>query len=126
MITSIEKPVASVEDVLKWQEQVSKLPVSDEICHYAVRLCDAVRKQRELDGEISNRGSISLMRTAQSIAALNGNAGVFPEDIKRAFIPVIAHRVNLTSEDFGINNGAKRKNRIKEILKQVQKTVDVD
>ncbi len=122
-----DEPVAHIEDVLSWREQVRKLPIADEICRYVVRLCEAVRKERDLDGEVSNRGSIALMRTAQAIAALNGNEGVFPEDIKRAFIPAIAHRVSLASDDLRISGeGAGGKKRIKELLRQIRETVEVD
>lgn len=123
---SEEKPVADVKDVLAWRAQVRQLPVADEICHYVVRLCEAVRKNRDLEGEISNRGSIALMRTAQAIAALNGHDGVFPEDIKRAFIQAIAHRVSLASDDIGASDLAKRKKRTKEVLRGIRESVKVD
>ena len=123
---SEQEPVARVEDVLAWREEVRQLPVADEICHYAVRLSDAVRKNLDLEGEVSNRASIALMRTAQAIAALEGHAGVFPEDIKRAFLPAIAHRVTLSDDDIGANDSAKRKKRVKEILEKIRESVAVD
>lgn len=121
-----EEPVTDIEEVLAWREQVRKLPIADEICHYVVRLCEAVRKERELDGEISNRGSIALMRTAQAIAALNGNDGVFPEDIKKAFIPAISHRVSLAGDDYSTNGGMGGRKQIKGILKKIRESVEVD
>jgi len=120
------QPVVPIEEVLEWRKEVRRLPVADEIFEYIVRLCDGVRKHRDLDGEISNRGSIALMRTAQAIAALNGNDGVFPEDVKRAFTPVISHRVTLSTDHSEGRGSAEEKRRIREILEQIRETIEVD
>ena len=64
-----------------------ELNVSRQICEYIVRLCEELRKNREMPASLSNRASISLSRMSQAVAFLKGNPAVYPEDVKRAFIP---------------------------------------
>jgi len=121
-----EPSAASVSEVIDLQEKIRQLPVADEICQYIVRLCDAARRHPDLDGEISNRGGIALMRLAQSIAALQEHDAVYPEDVKRALVPALAHRVSPAGEEPGIGDAALRRGRVVEIVRSLQESVPVD
>ncbi len=121
-----EPAVASVEEVVEIQEKIRDLPVADEICDYIIRICDAVRRHPDLDGEISNRGGIALMRLSQSIAALQKHDAVFPEDVKRAIVPALAHRVCPAGEEPGIGDAALRRGRVVEIVRSLQDSVPVE
>ena len=59
-----------------------------------------MRATREVEGvEVgaSVRGSLTLERTARAWALLHGRDHVVPEDIERLFLPVLGHRLLLTS-----------------------------
>lgn len=84
---------ATVEEVRAWQEAARALPVAESICDYVVALCEAARHHRSLRQGVSTRGSLALLRAAQAAAFLHGHEAVFPEDVKRVFIPVLAHRL---------------------------------
>ena len=46
----------------------------------------------------SPRAAISLMRVAQSYAALDGRDFIIPDDVKQATLPVLRHRIMLRPE----------------------------
>jgi MoxR-like ATPase len=46
----------------------------------------------------SPRASIALLRASRALAAADGRAVVYPEDIKALLRPVLAHRLMLTSD----------------------------
>ncbi|MCL4127726.1 UNVERIFIED_CONTAM: hypothetical protein GTU68_032379 [Idotea baltica] len=86
------------------QRAVVSVHVSDMIRNYVVRLIAASRDDPvRLDGvgehlshAISPRGSISLVRTAQARAWLDGRDHVLPEDVKALAPDVLRHRIGLT------------------------------
>ncbi len=118
--------ILTTEELVNLQKQTESIPVSDPICDYVVQLCDAVRNHSDLSGEISNRGSLSLLRAARAIALIEGHEGVFPEDVKRAFIPALAHRVTLASDDLGASEKDKQRLRVSRFLGKVLTSVEAD
>lgn len=95
------EPIATVNDALQWRQEVRQMKVSRVICEYIVRLCEEIRKNRDVESGLSNRGTIALTRMSQAIAYLNGHSAVFPDDVKRAFIPVLAHRLTPGTSELG-------------------------
>ena len=71
------------------------------------------------DRRASPRASIAILRASKAFAAMSGRDFVTPEDIKRAAIPVLHHRVIVTPEREmeGITS--------KEIIKQIIETVEI-
>ncbi|MEO0415533.1 MAG: MoxR family ATPase [Verrucomicrobiota bacterium] len=116
----------SVEEFVQVQKQVREIKVSDAICQYIVRLCEAVRKDRALDGDLSNRASIAFLRVSQAMAYLEGHDGVFPDDVKRAMLPVLTHRLQLSADEFGIAQRSSQRRVIAERLRELMKQVPVD
>jgi MoxR-like ATPase len=116
-------PVIGVETVAEWQAAVRALPVSDAICHYIVAICDAARRHRDLKDGVSARGSIALMRAAQAIAAIEGHEAVFPDDVKRAAIPVLVHRLSPAGDDYGTEQ--PRRGRVAAALREILETTPV-
>ena len=90
--------VASCEDVLRMQDEVNQIFLSDEITAYILRLLEATRKDREIKLGLSPRAGISLAKAAKALAYLNGRFFVLPDDIKQLFEPVCAHRLMLERE----------------------------
>lgn len=113
----------SIEDVQSWQQAAASIHVSRDVCEYIVRLCEAVRQQREIESGLSNRAAIALTRMAQSFAFLNEHSGVHPDDVKRAFIPTLAHRI--TSGESAFQKSLQR-HQIVALLNSILNEVSVD
>ena len=69
-----------------------------EVVAYAVALAQATRESKAISLGAGTRGAISLVRIGKAFAALEGRGYVTPDDIKRAALPVLRHRVQLTPE----------------------------
>jgi MoxR-like ATPase len=61
-------------------------------------LITSTRSDARLRLGISTRGSLTLYRTAQAFARLQGRDHVLPEDVKAMAIPVLAHRIILDTK----------------------------
>lgn len=120
------EPVASLDELLAAQEFVRTLTVSEPVCAYIIRLGEAIGRHPELESEISNRGSLSLMRFAQAVAAMQERDAVFPEDVKRALVPAFAHRIRPVSDDSSPRGAARRRAKTTELLREVRDSVPVE
>ncbi|MDF1816194.1 MAG: MoxR family ATPase [Verrucomicrobiales bacterium] len=123
---SRREPIASIDDAIRWKEEVHALKVSRAICEYIVRLSEAVRKNREIEAGLSNRATIALTRMAQAVAWLHGHSAVFPDDVKRAFVPVLAHRLHPSQSDFGSKDRSFQRRNTIALLNAVLDQVEVD
>ncbi|MDF1852173.1 MAG: MoxR family ATPase [Verrucomicrobiales bacterium] len=119
-------PSLDLAQVEAWQKKVRDIPVSKEISHYVVRLCDAVRTHPELNTAISNRGAISLMRLAQAFALLSEHPAVYPDDVKRAFLPTLFHRIQRGEEDYGQDESNRRAAALRLHLADLRDSVSVE
>ncbi len=89
------KACVDVADILALRQQVKAVHISNELLHYIVRLVRAGRHRDAVVLGTSPRASLTLMKTAQAIALLNGRTYVIPEDIQDIAVPVMAHRIIL-------------------------------
>jgi MoxR-like ATPase len=80
------------------QAQVKQVRISEELKHYIVALVTATRSKPEIKLGASPRASLTLMRTAQALALLDGFEFVTPDVIKELAVPVISHRLNVDSQ----------------------------
>lgn len=92
------QPVADSEQVRTLLHAVRKVHLSTEIRRYAVELVTATRHLPELRLGASPRSTLQLVRAARAQAALSGRDFVIPDDIQDVAVPVLAHRLVLTSE----------------------------
>ncbi len=90
------KPVATAEDVKKAREDMNTVYVHRDIMEYISSICEATRNMEGVVLGISPRGAISLMRVAKGFAALSGRRYVTPDDVKKAVLPTLPHRLTLT------------------------------
>lgn len=116
---------ASVEEVRAWQEAARSKPVAESICDYVVALCEATRHHRSLRQGVSTRASLGLLRAAQAAALLHGNEAVYPEDVKRVFIPVLAHRLVPAGDEGGMWSAEEpgRRRQVAEALQSILEDV---
>jgi MoxR-like ATPase len=89
------RPVADAAEVLAMQQAVREIYVDPAISDYIVRLVGATRTHPDVYLGASPRGSLSLYRAGQALAALSGRDFVIPDDIKALAEPALAHRVIL-------------------------------
>jgi MoxR-like ATPase len=109
-------PVVTCQEVIAIQEQVKKIRVDRAVAEYILQLVGATRKDARLRLSVSPRGSLTLYRTAQVRAFLEGRAYALPEDVRALAIPVLAHRIMLeTKARYG---GVLPQHLIEELLKE--------
>ena len=75
-----------------------RVHLAPEIRRYAVDLVSATRRLPELRLGASPRATLHLVRAARAQAALSGRDFVVPDDVQAVAIPVLAHRLVLSSE----------------------------
>ncbi len=80
------------------QRRVEALHVDDDIVRYCVALARATRDDADVAVGASPRGSQALLLLARSLAAMAGRDYVRPDDVKRVAVPVLAHRLTLTTQ----------------------------
>ncbi|WP_448577601.1 AAA family ATPase [Thermosphaera sp.] len=71
---------------------------SDEILDYVLRLVNYVRNHRAVLYGPSHRATINLLSVGRVMALMDGRNYVIPDDVKKVFIPVVAHRFKLGEE----------------------------
>lgn len=116
----------SLVEVFMWQEKVRHVPVSESICRYVIRLCDAIRKHPELDTAISNRGTIAIMQLSRAIAFLENHEAVFPDDVKAAFVPATFHRVDRQTNEFDMESAARHSSATRLLLEELRESVPIE
>jgi MoxR-like ATPase len=97
---SVEE-LGSVIDTATVNEMISfatDIEVSPEVGYYIVDLVHASRQDPAVAMGGSPRASIALLRAGRVLAASDGRAHVYPDDIRAVLTPVMAHRVILNPE----------------------------
>lgn len=118
--------IVNLSQIKEWQDEVRGIPVAPGISHYIIRLCDAVRSHPEIDTAISNRGSIAIMRLSQAIAKMEDHEAVFPDDVKRAFVPCVFHRLLRGEGEFGQEESNRRASALRMALQELRDSVPVE
>ncbi len=107
--------VVSGEEILTLQELVRKVPVTDEVIRYVLRLTRATRVSKDEAPEYLKdwlawgagpRASQFLILGGKARAILHGRTYVSAEDIKAVAYPVLRHRIltNFSAEADGITS----------------------
>jgi MoxR-like ATPase len=109
----------TAKQIANYQSLVSKVIVEKPLLKYIAELIVATRSNRFLYLGASPRASISVLKASKAFAAMNGRDFVTPEDIKRAVVPVLHHRVIVTPEREmeGVTS--------KQIINQIIETVEI-
>jgi MoxR-like ATPase len=97
VIESVQ-PVLTREELKRCQDLVERIYIKDEILVYIANLIGKTRNNGDLVLGASPRASLSIMRAAKAIAAINGRDFVTPDDVKYVANPVLNHRIILTAE----------------------------
>ncbi|WP_028851011.1 AAA family ATPase [Thermocrispum municipale] len=92
------QPVSNAETVRRLIERVRSVHISQELRKYSVDLVTATRTLNEVRLGASPRATLQLIRAARAQAALSGREYVIPDDVHAVAIPVLTHRLVLTTE----------------------------
>ena len=90
--------VATAFDITEMKSKVENVYRSDEIFDYIARLVKETREHSMIALGVSPRGSLALSNMAAASAFLHKRDYVIPEDVKRVFTDVCAHRVIMNSQ----------------------------
>ena len=90
--------ICSVDDILKMQEETSKMYVKYRVLKYIVALMDRTRTHKMLSRGGSPRATLALTSMAKAHAYMTGRDYVIPDDVQAVFSPVMSHRMILTPE----------------------------
>lgn len=112
------QPVFNATILKTCMESIKKIHIKDELLNYIAALTDLTRTSGDLFLGGSPRASLAIMRTAKSLAALNGRDFVIPDDIQFVTYPVLNHRIILTPERE--MEGLEPEDIIRDIIKKVE------
>jgi MoxR-like ATPase len=90
-------PAVTVEEILEAQNQVESVRVEESLLEYLMKIVQATREHQLLDLGVSPRGAMSLFRAAQAFSFLRGRDYCTPDDFKSLAVPVLSHRVVVSS-----------------------------
>ncbi len=97
----VEHPLAGIqsvigeEDVFQVMEALLTVRISEELRYYIVDLVARTRNSTNIEEGAGVRASLALMKISQALALFDSRDFVIPEDIHRAFLSVVGHRLQL-------------------------------
>jgi len=117
--TNVVTSFLSAKQISNYQSLVTQVLVEAHLLKYIAEIIVATRSNPFLYLGASPRASIAILKASKAFAAMSGRDFVTPEDIKRAAIPVLHHRVIVTPEREmeGITS--------KQIISQIIETVEI-
>ena len=116
------QPVMQAEDILEAQASVGEVRVDESLLDYIMAIVEATRRSEFLLIGASPRGSLALRRAAQALAYFEGRDYCIPDDIKQLVLPVLAHRVIVSSK---YSSPHKRSEEAEAILAEILRSIEV-
>jgi len=113
------KALATPAKVVEMHKSIEEVYVKKEVMKYMVELVQSTRRDTRVAVGSSPRGSLGLFKLSRALAVLSGRDYVVPDDVKRAAIPVLGHRVILKPE------ARIRGVKVEEIISELLMTVEV-
>ncbi len=90
--------VVSPEQLKDFRSKIQHVVVAEKIVRYIAEIINKTRNHPHLYLGASPRASIATLNAAKAFAAISGRDFVTPEDVKKALVPVLNHRIILTPE----------------------------
>jgi len=116
------QPIVRSEDIIEAQSQVTQVHMDESLLDYVMAIVEATRRSEYLLIGVSPRGSLALHRSAQALAYYQGRDYCIPDDIKQLVLPVLAHRVVVSSK---YSSPHKRSEEAEAILAEILHNIDV-
>ncbi len=114
--------VMSENDILELQQLATEVRFDDALTDYLLEIVSLTRANEQIELGISPRGSLSLFRSAQALALIEGRNYCIADDIKRLVLPTFAHRIIVNSR---YNAANRRSAEAERILKEILLTIKV-
>lgn len=89
--------VVNTNTLLELMNEVRKVSICKEVVSYIAYLIELTRESEYLTLGASPRAAIAVAQAAQAAAYLAGRDYVAPDDVKKVFKPVTAHRVMVSA-----------------------------
>lgn len=115
------EPLLSADEVIELQQRTREVEVDASVVDYELALVQATRTHEALELGVSPRGSLALHRAAQARALLEGRDYCIPDDVKRLFVPVCAHRIALHTR----MGAGPRSQQAEALLQDLRETIPV-
>jgi len=116
----IVRPVMSQSDITELQTLVGEVRFDDALLDYLLQIVDQTRRSDQLELGVSPRGALSLFRSAQALALVEGRDFCIADDIKRLVLPCFTHRLIIHSRTTAVRNRTHEADRIlNDILQKV-------
>jgi MoxR-like ATPase len=96
-LTSLQ-PVIDAAELVRFSSMLPAVHCEASVRGYMVRITQATRAHSAVELGASPRASLALFRASRALAAIRGRDYVLPDDVKRVAVPVLAHRVTLSSQ----------------------------
>jgi MoxR-like ATPase len=93
------QPALTADSLLRLQERVPEVHVSEPLLDYVQALIRHTRESGDYLVGLSPRGGMALVKAAQAWALMEGHPGVHPEDVQAIFAAVVDHRLERASRD---------------------------
>ena len=90
--------VISAAKIIEFRNLVNQISIEENLLKYIANIVVNTRSHSFLYLGASPRASIAILNASKAFAAIDGRDFVTPEDIKKATIPVLQHRVIVTPE----------------------------
>ena len=98
--------VTSASEIMDISRQVQEIYVESSVRRYILEVVRKTRINPSIALGGSPRASLSLYRASQALALIQGRDFVLPDDIKRLAVPVLGHRLILSTEAY-LHNTSK-------------------
>ena len=86
---------------MQLQSECCQVYIHPELSEYLVSIVQASRHHSKISRGVSPRGTLSFLRAVQGYAMVSGREYVVPEDIKTLAMPVLGHRMTMTTSAEG-------------------------
>ncbi len=92
------KSVLTPKELTDYKQKIQDVVVEEKIIKYIAEIISKTRNHPHLFLGGSPRASLATLNAAKAFAAIQGRDFVIPEDVKKALIPVLNHRLILSPE----------------------------
>jgi MoxR-like ATPase len=110
--------IVTKEQLLQMQNSVKEVHLSKDMAKYIVSLITATRNNNLISRGASPRATLALTDMAKAVAFAEERDYVVPRDVQNIFLPVLSHRIILSSEAVTRQFSAERV--LKDILSRVK------
>ncbi len=114
--------VMQAEDIIEAQSRTAGIRLDESLLDYIMSIVEATRRSEFLLIGASPRGSLALRRAAQARAYFEGRDYCIPDDIKQLVLPVLAHRVVVSSK---YSSPYKQSEEAEAILAEILRSIEI-